>query len=258
MRKNILLTAIILAPLALLFSGCITLQHIHHDAQVSVDIATGHFKGNSTFETHQKPGVNVGYLMSEPFAIAVSGNSGSGSQFDQADPYALQPAGGPSDGAKQAAVNWRTVHPPVAPPPAGYFTLSEGLELVGKGFKTTDQAGTESDALYYLELPVLVNYNMKVNGDHELRFGLGPYAAAALFGHYSGNFGGMHTSGSLKFGPTADYNRMDYGLVLNAGYMICPKVSLSLNYDLGLRNIYSPEDKIFNRSVGLSLGYRIK
>jgi hypothetical protein len=255
MKKNILLTAAALSAASLLFSGCQASKRMHDDAEASVDIATGNYKGDSRFATHQKPNVNVGWLITETF-LTSGGSFATGSGFDQTDSQDGLPAGGPSDGTKQGGYHFM-LRPAVAVP-SGYFTLSEELELVGKGFKTTDDAGSETDDLYYLELPVLVNYNMKISGGNEFRIGLGPYAAAGIFGHYSGLYSGMHTSGSIKFGPNADYNRMDYGLVLNAGYMITPKISASLNYDLGLRNIYSADDKIFNRSFGLSVGYRIK
>lgn len=131
---------------------------------------------------------------------------------------------------------------------------------MGKGFKiiSDDGSGRETDNLYYLEIPILANYNMKINGGNELSFGLGPYVAAGLFGHYSDTFDGGHDSGSLKFGGDQDYARMDYGLVLNAAYMVTPKISLALNYDIGLRNINMSDDKLYNRSFGFSVGYRIK
>ncbi len=51
---------------------------------------------------------------------------------------------------------------------------------------------------------------------------------------------------------------MDYGIVLKAGYTFSKKVNAFLNYDFGLRNIYSPEDKLFNRSIGVNVAYLIK
>ena len=151
------------------------------------------------------------------------------------------------------------MRPRATPAPANYWSLSEGLEFVSKGTKTDAGAGgSETDDLYYLELPVLLNYNMKVNGDHELSFGAGPYAAAGLFANYSSTFQGQTQSGTLKFGSNADFPRMDYGLQFKAGYMVCPKVSVGLNFDLGLRNIGDPVDKAYNTSLGFNVGYRIK
>lgn len=258
MKKNMLLASVSLVSLALLFSGCEALRDTHEEAMASLDAASAHYNGQSPYHTSsQTPTENVQWLMIEPFFTSV-GTMGGGSPFDQADPLGEAPAGGPSDGTGHA--NYAFLYPRPAAMPDTYFSLSEGIQFVGKGFKIIpdDGNGKESDHLYYLEIPIQANYNMKVNGGHELRFGLGPYVAAGLLGHYSDTFDGMTQSGSLKFGSNEDYSRMDYGVVLSAGYMISPKISLSLNYDLGLRNINMSDDKLYNRSAGLSLGYRIR
>ncbi|MBS1502054.1 MAG: PorT family protein [Bacteroidetes bacterium] len=258
MKNNLLLIAT-LSSFGLLCSGCLEVRDMHHDAVVSVDRATGHYTGDSPRRFDNTTGENVGWLMSEAFTTGTgTGSFGSSPKFDQPDPLGETPAGGPSDGRRQGDYSFTPA--PVAVPANAYFSLSEELELVAKGFSVapTNGVGSEADHLYYLEIPVLVNYNMKLDGGHELRFGLGPYVAAALFGHYSGNYGGTQSSGSLTFGSEGDYARTDYGVVLNAGFMITPKISVALNYDWGLRNIYAPGDNTYNRSIGLNLGYRIK
>jgi hypothetical protein len=241
-----------LSALALLLPGCDAMQDVH----VSADSSTGHYKGESPVNySGRTPTENFGYKMSENFIHGLNGNSHT-YRYDQPDPYSAL-AGGPSDG--NGANNYSFMRPPAAPAPDNYFTLSEDFEFVGKGFKQDAGGGdTETDQLYYLEVPVLINYNMKLMNNHEVRFGIGPYAAAGLFGHYSSSFQGMSSSGSLKFGTNEDYTRMDYGAVINVGYQICPKVDLSLNYDFGLRNINDPADKLYNRSFGINIGYRIK
>ena len=251
-NKGLLITAISLSALALLLAGCDMIQ----DVKVSADSSSGHYKGDSPVKySSRTPTENVGYKLSESFIKGLNGNSNP-SGFDQPDPFGAL-SGGPSDGSK--AGNYSFIRQAVAPAPDNYFSLSGELEFIGKGFKQDAGGGdTESDQLYYLELPVLINYNMMLANNHQLSFGVGPYAAAGLFGHYSSSFEGQSASGSLKFGSDADYTRMDYGAVINVGYQICPKVDLSLNYDFGLRNINDPADKLYNRSFGLNIGYRIK
>jgi len=230
---------------------------MHEEAAASADLTSGSGNGPSGIKYHgsRTPNENVGYLMNEAFLTGAS-NTTHVSNFDQPDPFGA-PAGGPSDGSK--AGNYNFMRPLAAPAPAYWWTLSEELMFVGKGFQQDAGGGdTENDHLYYLELPILVNYNTKLSNGHEFRIGAGPYAAMGLFGHYSSSFQGMTASGSLSFGSNKDYTMMDYGAVINVGYQVCSKVDLSLNYDLGFRNINGTEDKAYNRSFGLNIGYRIK
>lgn len=256
MKKNILFTIIVLVSLAILFSGCV-IETIHSRVKASLDAAKNRSSGPSPVSNKMTAGQNVGWEISEDMGMAINHTSGGAKNFDQPDPLGDNPAGGPSDGLRNG--NYSFMRPRAAAPPPAYWSLSEELEFVGKGNKTDAGGGdTETDHLYYLELPVLMNYNMKVNGGNQLTFGAGPYAAAGLFAHYSATSQGQTMSGSLKFGSNADIPRMDYGLQFRAGYMICPKVSVGLNFDLGLRNIGDPVDKAYNNSLGLSVGYSIK
>ncbi|MBS1530838.1 MAG: PorT family protein [Bacteroidetes bacterium] len=255
MKINRLLTLMGLSSLLFLSSGCFTIMH--EEAAASLDLPSGSFSGPSPLHIGGKtPSENAEWLMIEPWLTSV-GSASSGKSFDQSDPLGDYSAGGPSDGARSGIYNWRPMRPAAAQN-QGYFAISEGLEFVGKGFKITQDNGSESDNLYYLEIPVQANYIVPMEGGHELRFGAGPYIAAGLFGNYSGNFGGQSESGSLKFGSNKDYALMDYGAVLSASYMVTPKISLTANYDFGLRNINMSADKIYNRTIGLSVGYRIK
>jgi hypothetical protein len=52
------------------------------------------------------------------------------------------------------------------------------------------------------------------------------YTAPGSFGHYSSSYDGKKQHfGRIKFGPTADYDRMDYGIVLKAGYTFTNKLN---------------------------------
>lgn len=68
-------------------------------------------------------------------------------------------------------------------------------------------------------------------------FGLGPYAARGLHGHFSGP--GQDNDFSFSFGKTApDYAlAMDYGLDLVGGYHLQPNMLLTAKFDLGIRDV---------------------
>lgn len=242
--------------LLLLSSGCV-IRSVHQQAEASIDLSKNRYSGVSPIKNDPEAGWNVGYLMIEDFQIGMGSNPGGQyKMFDQPDPLGSD-AGGPSDG--QRTPNYNFIHPRPAAAPDNYFTLSEEAELISKPNKIDAGGGdSETDHLYYLEVPVLLNYNLKVNGGNNLYFGLGPYAAVGLWANYSSTFEGQTQSGSLKFGSNADIPRMDYGLQAKAGYMITPKISLALTWDLGIRNIGSPDDKAYNNCFGLNVGYRFK
>jgi len=255
MKKDRLFIGIGLVSLILLFSGCI-IRDAHQNAQASIDANKNRSSGVSPIKNDPDIGWNVGYIMIEEFQFGMGGNFVGHKEFDQPDPLGSDAAGGPSDGRHTS--NYSFMRPRPAATPANFWSLSEELEFIAKGNKIDAGGGdSENDHLYYLELPVLLNYNMKVNGGNNLSFGLGPYVATGLFAHYTASFQGETQSGSLKFG-SAGVPRMDYGVQFKAGYQVCPKVTLSLNYDLGLRNIGDDADKSYNNSFGLCVGYRIK
>ncbi|HVW12881.1 MAG TPA: porin family protein [Mucilaginibacter sp.] len=256
MKRNILLTFAGLVLPVFLFSGCV-IKEMHESAEGSIDAGKNRYSGVSPIKNGFSESGNVGYLMVEEWQFGMGGNFVGHKEFDQPDPLGSSDAGGPSDGRRRG--NYSLLSPRAAAEPANYWSLSEELEFIGKGNKIDAGGGdSETDHLYYLEVPVLMNYNMKINGGNNLYFGLGPYVAAGLFAHFHSVSQGQTTSGSLNFGSNADYPRMDYGLQAKAGYMITPKISLSLNYDFGLRNIGDPVDKAYNNVFGLSVGYRLK
>ncbi|HVW15682.1 MAG TPA: porin family protein [Mucilaginibacter sp.] len=251
MKRKLLPIIAILLSTDLLLTGC---DVLHQQAVVSFDESHNYFDGKSVMTIKgEHASENFGYIASEGISMGIGSSGSSNNQFDQADPTGLN--SGPSDGS------YNFLPMPMSKPaelPDNFFTVSEEIEFIGKGYKETDEGGTTNNSLYYLEIPVMINYNHKVQGDSYFHGGLGIYAAAGLFGHYSGTYQGQSMSGSLKFGSNADFDRMDYGLIINAGYNITKKIDVFLSYDLGLKNIYSPDDKLFNRTAAINLGYRFK
>ncbi len=242
----------IVVLIAGLLTGC---AETHQEAIASLDISTMHFNGVSDFTVvGERELPNLGYLVVEDLLIGLADNP-SGANTNKGGPYYAS-AGFIEENNRLSGLYF--VSPGKVAKKTDFFSLSEELEFVGKGDKENSGNGTSSNSLYYLEIPIVMNYNHIMSNGNALNGGVGLYAASGLFGHYSSTFNGMTTSGSIKFGPTADYDRMDYGIVLKAGYTFSKKISAFLNYDFGVRNIYSPEDKLFNRSLGINVAYRIK
>jgi hypothetical protein len=247
---------IIMAVLAGLFSNC---TPMHQGALLSFDASTDHFHGYSNIKVEGSfYGANAGYIMVEDVLFGVNTGVHPGIGMNPGKTYNL--AGGPSDDGHEYT-------PYIEPrslqiPKNDFFTLSEEIELINKGDSEADggSSAITKNSIYYLEVPVLLNYNHKLPNGNTLTGGLGIYAASALFGNYSGTYNGKTQSGSLSFGPNGDYDRMDYGLCIKGGYQFSKKFGAFINYDFGLKNLYgnAGDDKFFNRSLGINLAYMFK
>ena len=127
--------------------------------------------------------------------------------------------------------------------------------------------------LNYIELPVLVKFNIK-----KFYFNFGPYFAYGIGGNYKyDDTRPVSYSGKVKFKKTSGYiishdgdaiffdNAFDYGLQIGGGVKIGKRIIIDLRYGYGLKNIYDKDpsinyikNKSQNRSLQLSLGYPIK
>ncbi|MDO3624689.1 porin family protein [Mucilaginibacter sp. BT774] len=112
--------------------------------------------------------------------------------------------------------------------------------------------------LHYLELPVNVLYHLNLS-NLNLFFGAGPYLGYGLNGKETATATGavqQKYSADVKFG--SGYKNPDYGINFIVGERI-KHISIDLNYSLGLRNLTgSPDNKLRNRSAGVSAGYWFK
>ncbi|HTK17888.1 MAG TPA: porin family protein [Mucilaginibacter sp.] len=154
-----------------------------------------------------------------------------------------------------------------------HFSIQPGLYYITKGSAVSavipyyNNAGIQpgvvyekgSTRLHYLELPVNVLYHLDLSS-LSLFFGAGPYLGYGLNGKESftatGAVDSKYTS-DAKFGNPG-YRNPDYGVNFIVGERI-KRISLDLNYSLGLRNLYgSPDSKLKNRVVGVSVGYWFK
>lgn len=148
----------------------------------------------------------------------------------------------------------------VSIPLAKDFIIRPEIMYAGKGAKSP--AGNDY-RINYVEVPLNLIYVPKL-GTGNLMLGFGPYMAFGVGGKVEFTNGEVH---NVKFEEnvtnmqprTAYYRKTDAGLNVLAGYDF-GKVSLQLNGQLGLMNIYpqfngvQPTAKLRNTGFGLSAG----
>ena len=165
----------------------------------------------------------------------------------------------PADPATLLATN-NALPGPTAPPDKATFlshvSLLYGLQLIGKGSKTSDSYGTSTTHMTYLEIPAYILYNHDLPADKGRLFGgIGIYLAYGLWGKITDSSTPQSVS---AFDKNAGYKRFDAGLAFTAGYQMPQGLRLSLAYELGLVNIdpiAGAYDKLKNRSLSLNIAY---
>jgi len=142
--------------------------------------------------------------------------------------------------------------------PALQYTQKGGVEK--ETFDGYEYKSTVS--LNYLELPVNLVY--KTNSAHtKFYFGAGPSIALGLSGNAKMESGGESESTKINFGSEEDddLKGLDLGANILAGLMFKSGVSVSVNYNMGLSNLFIGGDKdnyLHNNYWGLRLGYMLK
>ena len=128
-----------------------------------------------------------------------------------------------------------------------YLYLSAELAFKLKSTKESDEGTTTTISLWYLQLPVLINYRYALADKSAIHVGVGPYAAMGLFGKFSG----AGNSATVHFGSSDNDD-------IKRSFL--KKWDVIVNYDLGLRQVSAtppdPTSKI--RGFSLKIGYRIK
>ncbi len=126
------------------------------------------------------------------------------------------------------------------------------LLLSGKGGKGPGGEATP----YYIEAPFNFLYATSI-GPGKILGGLGPYAAAGVFGkEQQGSI-----SRNLKFGSgdNSDLKQFDFGINFIGGYEFDTGLLVNINYSLGLANILPGSSgnnaNGYNRYFGISIGY---
>ena len=121
--------------------------------------------------------------------------------------------------------------------PGARFTLQGFTEKYKRGAPTGPEA-IRRFSLYYLQVPVYVQYRLNVAEDTHVLFQAGPYGAVGLFGRQSYHTGGKTPTGfgdknkKIVFDEDFDH-RFDYGIGAGVGIEYV-RFQLMVNYDFGI------------------------
>ena len=127
-------------------------------------------------------------------------------------------------------------------PISDVLAIQPGAKFSMQGFSdkyTSNGDVVRAFSLYYLQVPVNVQYRLNVYEETNLLFQAGPYAGFGLFGRQSFNRKGKSQSLSdsqkkITFGSGNDIqNSFDYGVGAGVGIEFF-RFQLMLNYDFGL------------------------
>jgi len=148
------------------------------------------------------------------------------------------------------------------------ISIQPGLTFISKGTKFNSNSFAFEDGDFgsgekvtlnfnYLELPVNLLANFKLNGSGKIFVGAGPYFAYAL--NANGKYGSIKED--IKFGENdSEFKRTDFGLNFLAGYQLNNGLNIHAGYGLGLSSIADPDisdevtfkNKVFTVGLGFS------
>lgn len=154
-----------------------------------------------------------------------------------------------------------------APIKGSKLTFQPGVHYVQKGMYTTkSDIYREAHAMRYADL--LLNLVMKHGKEGKARFywGVGPQVALNLPSKVvQWDNGDKKELRRISFGETAlnDYQGIDYGANGLMGVELKNGITMSINYTLGLRNIYPDgkrvnDDRLRNGCFAVRVGYFFK
>ena len=158
--------------------------------------------------------------------------------------------------------------------PSNFF-LQSSLEFLSKGSKNDfhlsfkDDEGNEIYAdeslkwnQTYLELPILIGYEINATEDLKVRITAGPYLAVGVGGKVKAenmvltNEDGVYEKDKFDSFSDSTLKRFDMGL-LGAVGVEYKKIQLSVGYEYGLTDISRGMNSIHNMTGFVTLGYRI-
>ena len=142
------------------------------------------------------------------------------------------------------------------------FSLQGGLLYSTKGYRFSldDSSGNSIESfsviLQYYEIPINVIYKIELGG-LKLCLNAGPYLGYAFRGVAKDSEG---YSEDLNIGYTDDddIKALDFGFNIGAGVELNDKITIGLQYGLGLTNTASYTEngyRVNNRVIGISFGY---
>ena len=140
-------------------------------------------------------------------------------------------------------------------PASEAVSVQTGLLFSTKGYKISEGGSSTTTSVNYLEIPINTIYKIEI-GSAKLCLSAGPYLAYAA----SGTKKGEGYNDKLDIGSDDDdtYKALDYGLNIGAGVELNDKITIGLQYGIGLANIssytgYGTSAK--NNVFGISVGY---
>ena len=146
----------------------------------------------------------------------------------------------------------------IVQPSIGYY--GKGMQF--KNMQFIDNLGNdlgkgdENLIFNYIELSIPLQYKIDLNRRDRIFIGAGPYVAYAINGKDKVKAGTFSRSTDVDFNYS---KRVDAGISFLITAQIKQHWTLSLNYDLGLINIYKNSSlKPHNNSAGLVIGYLLK
>jgi len=123
----------------------------------------------------------------------------------------------------------------------------EGSVLVdydGDGYGDAYVDAEQTNKLTYVEIPVLLQYNVKTKGSVQPIFYAGPAVALKMSSKYKLSYSTENKKGTLK-----NIKSMDFGLVIGGGIVINKKYYVSARYTMGLASFFDVVGEDFRNNV---------
>ena len=163
------------------------------------------------------------------------------------------------------------------------WTINPALTLSGKGWKDKDSFVNDLDAsgepklddqgneimsrmhrtttANYLELPVLVNYYLRVGDSRYVVFGAGPYVSCGLWGKQETKGDGRRQGPEKLYYEDKTFeldgaHRFDAGIQTVVGFQFAMGVTIGVEADFGLSKFHSNSGRNISGLVSLTYGFK--
>ena len=145
-------------------------------------------------------------------------------------------------------------------PFTGLFVQS-GLAFTTKGYKYDQPAREITCNANYLQLPILLGYGFNVVNILKINAHVGPYFATGIGGKtkekiYAQDSGNEIYNDKYNTFSKDGFKKFDTGLIGMLSADIA-KFSVSVGYEMGLKNFSQTDVKTKNRNAFATVGYRI-
>lgn len=140
-----------------------------------------------------------------------------------------------------------------------FLSFQPGLLISSKGYKIKKENYVIRPL--YIEIPACIAYHFTLANNKKLYIAVGPYLGIGIGGKIYKN-GVYLEDATWSDGSNSGYKRSDWGICFEEGIKLPQGFQISINYNLGLSNIYydyysNNNDRTKNRLIGISLAYYI-